>query len=242
MNIPIKWAAELSHVREVSLIGTADTAYWTERLAEEGLRPVDEGGRARIMIVSAAGKYLGLRFRELSFSIPIHRRRENSSSESVFLFQAFNSSRLLAFCERRFFSTPYTHAEVHLSASLPASIRLGRHGGAALEARMRPEITHALTTPIRQGEEGWEGAILLPRGQRQGRGKNLLFFGRICGFTRTYPFLASRDSLTLNPLPGCEAPQALLESDYAATEWIIREDALHARSRTYKASDFQPIG
>ena len=36
-NTSVKWAAELAHVREVSLLGTADLAFWKDRLLKEGL-------------------------------------------------------------------------------------------------------------------------------------------------------------------------------------------------------------
>ena len=44
-NGEIKWAAQVAHVREVSLIGTADLAYWAERLKREDLVPDDRDGR-----------------------------------------------------------------------------------------------------------------------------------------------------------------------------------------------------
>lgn len=46
----IRWPAELDHVRDVSLPGTADLGFWRDRLAGEGLLP---GGRD--------GAYLGPR-------------------------------------------------------------------------------------------------------------------------------------------------------------------------------------
>ena len=35
MSTSVKWAAELAHVREVSLLGTADLAFWKDRLLKE---------------------------------------------------------------------------------------------------------------------------------------------------------------------------------------------------------------
>jgi hypothetical protein len=37
MNTAVKWAAQIAHVREVSLLSTADLAYWDERLLGENL-------------------------------------------------------------------------------------------------------------------------------------------------------------------------------------------------------------
>jgi hypothetical protein len=39
MNKSIKWAGELSHVREVTLLGTADLSFWKDWLMEHDLRP-----------------------------------------------------------------------------------------------------------------------------------------------------------------------------------------------------------
>src|SRR6202034_4248097 len=50
MEMPVKWVAELAHVREVSLLGTADLAYWKERLRAEGLCPAGRDGQAQILI------------------------------------------------------------------------------------------------------------------------------------------------------------------------------------------------
>ena len=46
----IQYAAQLEHVREVSLRGSADLAYWTERLRAENLVPVAERGRAQSVL------------------------------------------------------------------------------------------------------------------------------------------------------------------------------------------------
>ena len=45
MTKPIKYVAAPTHVREVTLRGTADTPYWQNRLAPYDLTPADRGGR-----------------------------------------------------------------------------------------------------------------------------------------------------------------------------------------------------
>jgi hypothetical protein len=47
MDSFVKWVATLSHVREVSVLGTADLAFWSERLAREGLLPVAATARRK---------------------------------------------------------------------------------------------------------------------------------------------------------------------------------------------------
>lgn len=56
----MKYIAELAHVRDVSLLGTADLEFWVERLKSEGLTPVEHAGRARVLVVGDS-KFLGVR-------------------------------------------------------------------------------------------------------------------------------------------------------------------------------------
>ena len=119
---PVKFVAELSHVREVSLLGRADLSYWVERLAAEELVPEAVDGKAKVLVVAADAKFRGVRFREVSFSIAVRRPEVGAAGDASNLLHAFNSSRFFAFCERVFFSTPYYAADVRVSAALPASV------------------------------------------------------------------------------------------------------------------------
>jgi hypothetical protein len=69
MKTSVKWVAELAHVREVSILGTADLSFWKDRLYRQNLLPAERDGQAQIMIVAAESKYMGIRFQELSFSV-----------------------------------------------------------------------------------------------------------------------------------------------------------------------------
>src|SRR4051812_34281167 len=111
MKEEIKWAAELSHVREVSLLGTADGAFWTQRLRDEDLLLAHRDGKAQVMIVAADSKFMGVRFGELSISVLASDR----ANHGAYLVHAWNSCRFFAFCERSFFATPYAHGEVQVS-------------------------------------------------------------------------------------------------------------------------------
>ena len=128
MNASVKWTAELTHVREVSLLGTADLASWKERLRKEGLLPAESDDQAQLLITAADAKYMGVRYRELSFSALVSHREAGSPQDAAYLVRAFNSCRLFAFFERVLFSTPYHHGDVRVSCSLPASIHLIKQG------------------------------------------------------------------------------------------------------------------
>jgi hypothetical protein len=237
MNKPVKWAAELAHVREVSLLGTADLAFWRDRLLKEDLSPAERDGQAQLMIVAADARFRGVRFRELSFSVLICPQEKGSRQDGAYLVRAFNSCRFFAFCERMFFATPYYHGDVRVSASSPTSIHLLKKGDVAFGAEMRADTSGPGREPSRRGEDGWEGPVFLPA-SRRGKGRQGdLFFARIRGRTQTYPFLPAQDAVTLRPTPDSAVLQALLDSQFVAKEWAVREDAIHAKSKTYKRAD-----
>ena len=73
-DAPIRYVASLRHVREVSLLCTADWAYWQRRLAPEDLVPAERDGRAQILVIAADARFWGVRFQELSFSVVVSYR------------------------------------------------------------------------------------------------------------------------------------------------------------------------
>ncbi len=245
MNASVKWAAELAHVREVSLLGTADLAFWKDRLLNEDLLPaVDEHGNARILIVAADLRFLGVRFHELSFSVLVHRQAQAGRQDAAYLLGAFNSRRFFAWSERVFFATPYDHADVRVSAAFPASIQLVRRGELLFAAEMDADSSGPGRAPARRGEERWEGPIFLPKRRRGNGAQGNLFFTRICGDAEIYPFLPAQDTLTFRRISDSEVLRPLLDSHFSAKEWSIRADATHAKSKTYPRSivSAPPVG
>jgi hypothetical protein len=232
MSNDIRYIAEPRHVREVSLLGTADLAFWTDRLRPEHLVPMDHHGRARILISAATMTFLGLPFTEASFSILVCVPDREDRREAVFLLQGFNSSRLLAWCERRLFSTPYRHCRCRISVAWPASIYLVEGERTVFKALMQTAALSPERKRLRFGERGWEGPIFLPRSSSSGDG--CVFFARICGHAQTYPFVPTEDAVRITPSPTAEVFQSLLDSQFIGEEWAVRMDATHARSRTYK--------
>ena len=90
--------------------------------------------------------------------------------------------------------------------------------------------------PSRSGVEGFDGPIFLP-GSTRGKGTSgRLFFAKIEGETQAYPFSAT-DTLTLRPSSGSPILQALIDSQFVVDEWLIRRDATHAKSKTFRRMD-----
>jgi hypothetical protein len=230
----IRWAATLPHVREVSLLGTADLGFWKDRLREEDLVPLERDGEAQVMLIAADSKFIGIAFRELGVSVLARPDPPADGTEGAYLLRAWNSFRFFAFCERAFFATPYSHGDVRVRVAAPAAVRLVVEGKPILSAEMGAATGAPARPPAASAGSGWEGPVYLPgRGNDRGRGGKM-FFARLRGRTETFPFLPSRDTLTLTPSQEVGAIQPLADSHFAATEWVLRADATHSKSRTYR--------
>src|SRR5688572_4141741 len=149
----VKYVAEISPVREVWLLGTADLAFWAEHLKGQALSPAEFEGRARILLSAIEARYMGVRFRELCISVFVRGEHAGAGDDQLFLAQGFHSSRLFAWFERTLFSTPYEHGEIELNAAVPASVRLVEGGEAVFRAEMTPDRSGELRSPIRCGDE-----------------------------------------------------------------------------------------
>jgi hypothetical protein len=216
----IQYVAQIEHVKEVMLYGTADLKIWTKRLSAEGLRPAANEQRAEVLLTATDLKWRGMRFNEFTISLGA-QLDEEAAQHGYYLAQAVNSSRLLAFSERTLFRTPYEHGAVTLRNQLPAAIGVQVDRVVALQAQM------SQARPcLRGAEEMWEGPIYLPRQQK-------LFFARLGGFTETYAFLPDADSIMIQPSKRFAVFQWLCESGFTPHEWRIRHAATHAKSKTY---------
>jgi hypothetical protein len=180
-------------------------------------------------------KFMGVYFTEVSFSVfvmnPIPRRQE----PAAFLLQAFNSCRLFAFCERVLFATPYLHARCSVAVAAPISFTIDTGGRVVCRAEMQAQAGSPSVSrqPSRAGDEEWEGIVFLPRSRR---GEGRLFFGRMRGPARAYPFLSGEDEIAITPRPDTPRLKALVQSRFTPDEWLVRESATHGKSKTYKRS------
>lgn len=225
----IRYVAEPKHVREVSLIGTGDFGFWSDFLKPEKLLPVRWCDAAQMVVVAAEMIYLGIRFTEVSFSVRVVLAGEGSQEGFRFL-HAFTSNRVLAWCERAMFATPYTGAECQVSVQSPLLVRVRAKSGFVFRAEMSPLARAAM----REGEESWEAPVFLPPGGAAHNSR--LFFGRLSGHTVVYPF-SSGDSVSLDGSSGGGVLRPLVDSGFSAKEWVVRADAEHGKSKTYRRTD-----
>jgi hypothetical protein len=156
---------------------------------------------------------------------------------AAYLLCAFNSNRFFSFCERAFFSAPYRHGNPCVSVSNPLSVQLADEEAILFQAQMEADDTAMSREPSHQGEDSWEGPIFLPNTTRGKTRHGKLFFGRLRGDTKTFPFLPDGDSVTIKPSTDTDVLQALADSHFIGKEWFVRDDAMHAKSKTYKRVD-----
>lgn len=240
MTASIKYVALIRHVREVSMEGTADLAYWQERLDREGLHCFQSNGRARLLLSASDLRFRGIRFRELSICVLVSRAGEGTTADGAFLVHAFNSSRFFAFCERVLFSTPYHHARIAVNARLPPSFEVLQGKRRLLCAAMGADTAASPRTPTRTAIEGFRGPVFLAIRTGNDRSRRRFFYALIDGLTQAYPFDPSRDQLSVDADCGVAAARALRESDFVPTEWQVRDDATHGKSKTYVRGDEWP--
>jgi len=220
----IDYDVEISGVREVSLIGTAELGFWRDRLSREGFHPVPIDGRAQLLVSSTNATFHGIRFRELSFSLFVSRRKDAADAEGLYLLRAFNSVRFFAFVERTLFSTPYYPGELDVEVGPPARVDLREKGRVPLRMTMSPRSSVAAR------DDGWEGPIFLPRNGGSG---TKVFFARLRGETRFSPFDPEADAVTIQPSPTHTIFDELLRSGFTPREWIVRPNATHGKSKTF---------
>ena len=235
MSTPVKFVAALKGVREVSLLGTADLPYWREVLAKEGLVAAERDGAAQVMVVAADARFRGISFREVSFSVLVAPAADVPGREAAYLVAAFNSRRLFALSERLFFSTPYRHADLVVSASAPppVAIEVRRRGRLHFAAQMATEAADPAGRVSDASEGGWEGPVFLPADGRGSGAAGKYFIARVSGRTHRRPFAESKDSFTIMSSRDDAVFTALRDSGFVPREWAVRVDAAHAKSKTY---------
>lgn len=222
----VKYVATVPNVKEVILAGSADLAYWRDRLAGEGLIPYADEGKAQLLISVTALKWMGFPSRELTISVTVSRNADGSTPDEAYLVHAYNSSVMMAFMERIFFQTPYYPAQIEISERIPVSARLMQDGKTLFSAKMAVD-----RAKLCSGDELWEGAIHLPS-TKANSDERKLFYASLGGYTEVYAFDPATDLLEIDPATSEDAIKVLIESRFAAQEWRVRGSALHKRSGT----------
>lgn len=228
----IKYQVEVSPVKEVTLLGSADWNFWKELLAKESLVPVKSESKTQISITATEAKFMGIRFRELVIFLPVHPQGNGEKSAGVFLAHAFNSVRFFAWVERNFFSTPYYHGKMEVDTGMPVSMGLSQRGEVLFRAEMS-KVNSTDRMPTRNAEECWEGPVFLPGKEVNKQEQGKFFFARLAGQIQAYPF-NTEDRALINPSGDIPVLQWLRDSQFEPKEWTIRETATHAKSKTMR--------
>jgi hypothetical protein len=224
--------------REVSLLGSADFAFWKRYLQKEYLLPMKLDGKARIWIIASAQKFMRIRFTEVSFAILLSEESDFARQPAAFLMQAFGSFRPFVWCERAMFNMPSQHAECSVSVSDPVSIQLRQRNEVVFGATMNAKVANPPCEPSELADSAWDGPVFLPRDHSAWDGDSLLFFSRVEGLACTRPFVSGEDMFFLEPASQGSIFRTLVESQFTPTVWSVRADATHSKSRTYQRSAF----
>jgi hypothetical protein len=230
--MPVKYVAEIKNIREICLVGSADFQFWKTHLGQLRLSPTNFAGHARVLISAVKLKWMGIAFEELSIVIPIDPPNSgppDSGTHSLYLVSAFSTSRLLAWCERTFFQTPYEHAQISLQAEQPWSFELGDGSLSTIVVQSQR------AAPTETIEDDWSGSIFLPTARQVSNRK--FFCAKLSGPVQVAPFAATAAAapaqFKLQPSHQQPAIGLLVDSHFAPIEWRVRPNATHARSKTF---------
>ncbi|WP_425617951.1 hypothetical protein NA78x_001641 [Anatilimnocola sp. NA78] len=228
---PLKFVAQVEPVKEVTLHGHADLAYWQNRLRGEELQPASCDGSAQLFVSATEAKFLGLTFRECIIGIQVAREHETEAAAgAMYLLHAWNSLRAFAWIERNLFSTPYYPGQIRVAAQAPATFQINERGVTLIDAAIG-----GTAPPTKIAEETWQGPIFLPR---KNGGPQKLFVARLEGRTEHFPFVPAADQFTLTPSDSCAVIRELVESQFTPYAWHVRQAAAHAKSKTYRVADY----
>jgi hypothetical protein len=217
----VHYVAVVRHVREITVVGRADLAFWRDQLESEQLTPYNDAGYAQVAVSVTDLRWMGIHSNELTISVSVEP--PPGVREAAYLTCAFNTSKLLAMAERSLFHTPYVPAEIMMEPELPVSFRLSGGEVTVFEARMADVSGSGAV------DAAWDGPLYLPTPKDSSPS---LFYARLEGPQETFRF-RSEDVLTMRPWAEHPALETLIASDFVAVEWHIRHNATHKKSRTY---------
>ena len=224
----VKYVAEVAPVKEVTLHGLADLAFWRSKLAAENLQPLESDGRAKLIISATEARFWGITFREALIGIHVQPTSAMPAGmPAMYLVQAWNSLSAFAWIERTMFGTPYAAGLIAVDPRYPSSLQLTQRGQMLIAAGMSGETQKQAEVV----EENWHGAIFLPR--RKGAPQKL-FIAKLAGTTEYFPHRPG-DSFNFARSQLCPAIDWLLDSHFAPEAWHVRQTATHAKSKTYRA-------
>lgn len=219
---PVSYIATIDRVREITIVGRSDLAFWSRRLADERLVPGDFGGHAESVVTVTLGRWAGLAFREVILAVRVARDPggDGSDRSAIYLAHAFNSSRLLAFLERTLFRTPYLPADVTCETPSLRGFRVTEGPRAVLAGELPASAPRIAPDP-----DLWEGPIFLTGAKER-------FFARLSGVTTTYQVPGGCLRIDASGYGPAHPMRAFADAGFEPLRWSTRSDATHARSKT----------
>ena len=224
------YIAEVNSVREIAIRGYANTGFWRDYLRRFELTPMSDDHRTRLNYTVNRARWMGMSFCEATLVIDVEPRK-STNMITAFLVSAVNTSRFLSLCERTLFRTPYQFGSIDLQLE-PLTQLTARHQDGSLINATKSQASDV----IRHEQETWEGLVYLPPVRN---GSNESMYVRLSGAVDVYPFDAERDRWSVASTDDQQVSELLIRSDFVPTEWRVRPDGAHARSKTYRCEPTQ---
>lgn len=215
MTQPIDYITVVEPVHEITLIGHIEYDRWKSLFQSEEFYPETQNNRIELVLSAVDSSYMGIRFKEFSVSFRLCKNE-------FFLVDAYNSRRLFAWAERNFFATPYYNGHL-LIQSHHLDIRKGK---SRLMVASLPESAPV----IEENHEVNEWKIWLPKKLRKQVNVPHYFHAKLEGHTQYYDVASG--SINFNKDSGISIFDDLNKSDFVLTHWLIREGAIHSKSKT----------
>ncbi len=242
INSNVKYIATVKNVREIALLGTADLKYWQSQLAQESLQPIPtpDGNHAQILLTTISAKWRGNAFREFAVAIAACPQSSHNSAEGVgestsnehyfFFAAAFNSSRIFTFFERHWFHTPYQcRKDLQLALDATPSFQLGSSPHPDIHAQLASRSPKTIPEQI---AIDYPCKLFIPRKENQ-RPDQLRYFNILLqGLTTITNYDPTQDQFEIAINTKIPILNALKESNFQPTQWHLRTNATHARSKT----------
>ena len=232
MSDDVKYQATVHPVQEGTLFGSADLAYWRRVLADYKLLPAQHDGLAEVIVSATSARFMGKRFRELSFSVVVTDVEGADRRDGLFMFHAYNSSAFFAWVERSFFHTPYFTGDLAVSTEEPPSMLLRDGGTAVFHAQCGGRGPATPRKPIRVEEVLWKVPINLPSKDSSMKGRHRMFHARIQGLTSFHAFDPENDVWDVDKAAGRCGFDVLSACSFKPREWQVRHAATHSKGKT----------
>lgn len=216
------YIATVEAVQEIGIRGKSRWQFWKDYLASSDLILRTDDQHARVSYTVSAIRWKGFSFLESTLVVEIENP-DREGDVAAYLVAALSTSRLLAFCERTMFRTPYYRGEATFNIESPQRFTVSHRDGSIINASRSSAAESA------REEDEWEGPVYFSGN----RGRRSFMNVRLAGDIEVYPFRNDVDCWEVESTSDDQIAGLLSRSGFQPTQWRLRTDGTHSRSKTY---------